>query len=718
MPKPAKGKATIRADTPSSEIDELADDPALQPQPPADPTRLAKPTRKRFAQGTTSKAAKPQTTKTAGKGTSGVRKRTKSASRDPGEEQEATASASTVGDAGARLARFRYTGPSAGSHQRIDPTTLSDSMASSDPAGLSPASKKRARPPKIAPAHDSLEASPSSPPQPKRKKRTLSAKNGENETTVKQAAPLQVEREPVFVMPEFDEDGNLIEDENADDTPACPTVVSPEAQLGTTAATPSPNNSASGLRSPTKASPAAAAALSYSSPAHRPPSSIELPNALAQRIYQGSPYKHPVGASPSRSAQGSPAKPTPQNPDISPQKRPSPFRPASVTLAPLQTPRKVFEPAIPAAGPKTSPFGPAANQPAATPSKSLSTADLLAVAEVLGDLEDQAFDDDDDVLEALTEERKEDALGDAISAANAAGPRSTKDASEPTQQGSVAPAAACETAMAEKPSIANAAAFAATPVEPEPQTAQTASYSSQQRGLSSTAHQTKPRFDPKPVRLPPSPPKRPPSYRLVANSVEGAISHLRNIVADATEQHEGRRDHEIDFIRAEVSRLADELESRDAAIGELSDEVRQLHKQLGEARRREEGWAREREGWESERREWEMRVDVLKEIRRGLLDELNELRAALATDAGSGDEVDVDEAMSAHAVDEEDTPASLDAQEVEEPMKEVVDGAGVAGEDPLGATTVTAPLVEGGPALAPPAHPTTTGRDDEVQTPT
>lgn len=144
------------------------------------------------------------------------------------------------------------------------------------------------------------------------------------------------------------------------------------------------------------------------------------------------------------------------------------------------------------------------------------------------------------------------------------------------------------------------------------------------------------RLDPKPLRLPPSPPqKRPASYRLVSNNLEGALAHLRTVVAEATEQADSGKRHEVEYLRGEVSRLATELESRDAAIGELADEVRELRARLEGAERREDAWEGEREGWARERQEWEMRVDVLKEIRRGLLDDLTELQAALSSDAAA-----------------------------------------------------------------------------------
>lgn len=145
------------------------------------------------------------------------------------------------------------------------------------------------------------------------------------------------------------------------------------------------------------------------------------------------------------------------------------------------------------------------------------------------------------------------------------------------------------------------------------------------------------RFDPKPLRLPPSPAKkRPASYRLVSNSLEGALAHLKTVVAEATEQADSGKRHEVDYLRGEVSRLATELESRDAAIGELADEVRDLRTRLEEAQRREDEWEGERQEWARERQEWEMRVDVLREIRRGLLDQLTELQATTLSNDTAG----------------------------------------------------------------------------------
>ena len=385
MPPKALTASKGSAAEPSSEIDELADDPALQPRPPSDPARLAKVPRRKKSAKSSDAAAGTEDDKKPPRGESHKQqRRAKSASRDAeGGDSEAAATAAA---GAARLARFRYAGPSAGSHQRIDPTTLEDSMASSsDPVDTSPARNPTNRPPKRPLAQEQTLVSPPPPPPQKKKKRTLSATNGTS-GPLTPSRPTKTVEEPVFVMPEFDEDGNLIEDENENS-------LAPASSSSRTPVRPfdAPVKSALTPRSPAKASSAEAFAVAVgSSPApNRLPSSIELPCNLAERICGGSQTpdrKQAIleGVS-ARDAQhdlamvsdaGNAQEECSSPPAAKPQ------APAPPTLHPLPaTPRK-------SSTAQPSPFRPAKKQP-----KVLSSADLLAVAEVLAGLDSQALDD-------------------------------------------------------------------------------------------------------------------------------------------------------------------------------------------------------------------------------------------------------------------------------------------------------------------------------------
>lgn len=397
MPKTVTTSSKGRAAEPSSEIDELADDPALQPRPPSDPARLAKvPRRKKSAKSADAAAAGAENDRKPPRGESQKQKRrAKSANRDA--EGGDSKAAPTAG--AARLAPFRYAGPSAGSHQRIDPTTLEDSMASSsDPVDASPVRNPTHRPPKRPLVQEQALASPSPPPE-KKKKRTLSATNGTS-GPLTPSRPIKTVEEPVFVMPEFDEDGNLIEDENENS-------LAPASSSSRDAARPfvAPVQAAFTPWSPTKVPSAEASAVAVgSSPAaNRLPSSIELPNSLAQRIYGGSqtPDRKQVipGAMSARDAQSDPAMMS----DAGNAEQKSSSSAAAKFKAPAPPPPQHPLPATPRKSSiaQPSPFRPAKKQPN-TP-KVLSSADLLAVAEVLAGLDSQALDDLDDEFELARE---------------------------------------------------------------------------------------------------------------------------------------------------------------------------------------------------------------------------------------------------------------------------------------------------------------------------
>ena len=400
MPKTVTTSSQGRAAEPSSEIDELADDPALQPRPPSDPARLAKvPRGKKSAKSADAAAAGTENDKKPPRGESQKQKRrAKSANRDA--EGGDSKAAPTAG--AARLAPFRYAGPSAGSHQRIDPTTLEDSMASSsDPVDASPVRNPTHRAPKRPFVQEQTLASPS-PPQKKKKKkkkRTLSATNGTS-GPLTPSCPTKTVEEPVFVMPEFDEDGNLIEDENENSLAPASSSSSRDAARPFVA----PVKAAFALQSPAKTSSAEAFAVAVgSSPAaNRLPSSIELPNSLAQRIYRGSPSDRKQvipGAVSARDAQRDPAMMS----DAGDAEQECSSSAAAKPKAPAPPPPQHPLPATPRKSSiaQPSPFRPAKKRPN-TP-KVLSSADLLAVAEVLAGLDSQALDDFDDEFELARE---------------------------------------------------------------------------------------------------------------------------------------------------------------------------------------------------------------------------------------------------------------------------------------------------------------------------
>lgn len=345
-PPPRSAPRLMPASKPSSEIDELADNPALQPDFAVAPVRLAKPARQRVIEANTLAAARadsPQDSARGGRPVENTRR------------TEPSRQVAEAGGAAARnsLARFRYSGPTAGPHQRFDPNTLSDGMDSSDPLGTDAAS---APPRKRAPHSDLSTSTPV-------KKRTLSASNryhGRPDARVPDLhADKPVATGRVFVMPEFDEDGNLIEDENQGE-----------------------NSGSSPCRAP-------ASALA-SSPATRPPSSVELPSRLAQRIYQSSPHKR---TKPSSCSAPDRTKPAGLGTDLA-QQNSSPAGPPGSTRrllpnTPYRASATMASPAQRAAPRPTKPqlFAP----------KSLSNADLLAMEEVLADLDSRAFDDLDDL---------------------------------------------------------------------------------------------------------------------------------------------------------------------------------------------------------------------------------------------------------------------------------------------------------------------------------
>lgn len=134
---------------------------------------------------------------------------------------------------------------------------------------------------------------------------------------------------------------------------------------------------------------------------------------------------------------------------------------------------------------------------------------------------------------------------------------------------------------------------------------------------------------------PPTPPRRI-AYRLVGNDLDGAIAHIRTVFDEAVDGAAGRAS-EAAYLRREISRLADELELRDKTIGELLAEAESLRSQNSQLQRQVDDSARERSAWQDDREALEQKIDVLKEIRRGLLAEIRELRADLVEAAAEGE---------------------------------------------------------------------------------
>lgn len=310
--------------------------------------------------------------------------RTRSTEADENEGAHAAAAATASG--AASLARFRYAGPSAGPHQCLDPTTLRDTMSSSDPVTGDNSPKRASRPPKRV--HEDQDAAP-------RKARTPPSDKFARKRTLKR------EPEPVFVFPELDEDGNPIEDELSDN---------PRAAQLSSASSPvrlkvpdvpgamraAADEFSTTMRSPSKPSPARDAVA-----ANLPPSSIELPNMLADRIYRASPAR---ATRLPETARQTPVKDSPKHDE-------------AFTPAPAKADR--LAPALKSQGlaggsiqeqekakrlaPTSSPI---AKLVAAVP-KQLSAADLRAVAEVLDDLDSQVFSDVDADVPAVSGRRAE-----------------------------------------------------------------------------------------------------------------------------------------------------------------------------------------------------------------------------------------------------------------------------------------------------------------------
>lgn len=271
MPKAGSSR---RAPTrePSSE-DELADDPSLQPAPPASPLRAAVSKGKK--RGPDAKAVAPAPPGSRATKPSLTR-------RTSAQKPQPTRRRSTAEDAGpstalAALERFRFKGAAVA---KLDPNTMSD-PSSPGPSGPS----KTARPPKRL---DDAAVSDPSPALELRRKRSsttasLPDESKENFTTKRRRT------EPVFVIPDFDEDGNPVEIERetslspaaSASTPAKPSAALYDADARQLQSSP-PRPQTSTLKQPTDGQPRALSA--QTSPLRQLPSSIELPTQLAIRL--------------------------------------------------------------------------------------------------------------------------------------------------------------------------------------------------------------------------------------------------------------------------------------------------------------------------------------------------------------------------------------------------------------------------------------------------
>ncbi|GAA5902357.1 hypothetical protein JCM5296_003120 [Sporobolomyces johnsonii] len=128
-------------------------------------------------------------------------------------------------------------------------------------------------------------------------------------------------------------------------------------------------------------------------------------------------------------------------------------------------------------------------------------------------------------------------------------------------------------------------------------------------------------------------PRPPPSYRLVPLTVEGLTTHLRALVSAsrsaASTSLNSEPSAEATWLRSEVTRLTNELTARDKKLGEMSEELRREAKEKEEMKRKIAEAEENEKDWNDERERWRMRVDALKEVRRGLLDRLKEIEDEL-----------------------------------------------------------------------------------------
>ncbi|BGP08153.1 hypothetical protein JCM10049v2_003999 [Rhodotorula toruloides] len=504
MPKAGSSR---RAPTrePSSEVDELADDPSLQPAPPASPLRAAVSKGKK--RGPDAKAVAPAPPGSRATKPSLTR-------RTSAQKPQPTRRRSTAEDAGpstalAALERFRFKGAAVA---KLDPNTMSD-PSSPGPSGPS----KTARPPKRL---DDAAVSDPSPALELRRKRSsttasLPDESKENFTTKRRRT------EPVFVIPDFDEDGNPVEIERetslspaaSASTPAKPSAALYDADARQLQSSP-PRPQTSTLKQPTDGQPRALSA--QTSPLRQLPSSIELPTQLAIRLMR----------QPDKAEHAHPAS-----------------EPAEVGVRP----------------------------PPSSASAHLTNEQKQAVDEMMADLEGM----DADAFQELEEtQEREEFAGEA-------GEAGREDAGEDPDKTLVDPPLAEIDALVRPDKLAKPA-------------------------LAQSITQPTERAD------------RTKAYRLVPLSIDGLVSHLREVVSASSRSSTKGGLFEVEYLRGEVSRLIEQLEERDEVIKSLAEQVRDAERDAAERNEREEAW-------EEERQAFERKVDVLREVRRGLLGQVKEL---------------------------------------------------------------------------------------------
>ncbi|GEM07158.1 hypothetical protein Rt10032_c02g1175 [Rhodotorula toruloides] len=502
----------------------------------------------------------------------------------------------------ATLQRFRYKGTTV---VKLDPTTMSD------PSSLGPS-----RPNKTARSSKQFDNAAGSDPSPAlalRRKRSSTTASLPDETkenvSTKRRRP-----EPVFVIPDFDEDGNPLEPER-ETSPSPIAFASTPAKLSavlfaadTRQLQSSPFRPQTCVIKQSNESGQAPALSAHTSPLRQLPSSIELPTQLVTRLMrQPAEAEGTHGASESAEAGTRP--------------------------------------------------------PPSSASAHLTSEQQQTVEKLIADLEGMdadAFEEDEELLQ-----EREELTRDAGRALH-------EDADEDADNTLVDPPPADLDNLA-RPDAYPEAAMARLVLPPtdevaraedRPRDASTiakdvnlASAASSQRQLEvdvdarsairllNDVSPGRPPALPHRARLAspqsfprPQTPSRPlPAYRLVPLTIDGLVSHLREVVSDSSSSVSKGGSFEVEYLRGEVSRLIGQLKQRDEVIKSLAEQVRDAERDAAERDEREQAS-------EEERRAWERKVDVLREVRRGLLgqvkeleEHVEELEKALAATKQAGD---------------------------------------------------------------------------------
>ncbi|GAA5996633.1 uncharacterized protein JCM10292_003102 [Rhodotorula paludigena] len=623
---PRKGKQPVAPH--SSEIDELADDPALQPSPP-DPSRLAKPRAR-------SSKAKPKVSSAPIRRTNSSIK--PSLSRK-GESVDLDGVSGVRSDPATALDRFRYRGPHPKPFSELV-TASEDAEPGASTTAAATANHKRPRPPKEL--YDDLVQ-----PLEKCVRSSMS-----KEPPAVPNARVEGGEEFVLAIPDFDSDGEPIFE--PEDPAAAP--IRPSPRIPADSAVSSPNRAHSCLpRSPSRSanramSPASPGRASrkartptHSSPIRPLPSSINLPDEVLARLQtrrssplSADPPAPAAAAAPRRSRTSSTLEqPTSSSPPAAPLGGPARVQAqlARSTRSHSSKGKGVVPPPAPA--PATPEPAAAATGGTQVPLTVEQQRQVQMFVREMEELEGEAFEAFGETLPGEVPGEEVDDPDDTL-----------------------------VDLIFDLPSPVKASAGTDAPHEPEPPAHHVASgdcnrsqfQQQQQQGLSASAdgdaiarRSSSPTVAParpsaeaptsrwgatfldKFQRAPNPPPalpkpKAPASYRLVPLSIEGVISHLR-AVASSPAGSAGARADEVQYLRGEVTRLAGELALRDEAIGAMSRSLRAADERVGRAEEREAA-LREREGeWGEERERCRAKVDVLREVRRGLLGEVAELRA-------------------------------------------------------------------------------------------